>query len=71
MAASKNQGIKLAVALALLVAAGVIVAWTQGAFSSSPPPAALTPEEIKASDDARKQIELKQKSGVIQQSPST
>jgi hypothetical protein len=71
MAASKNQGIKLAVALSLLLGAGVIIAWSQGVFSSSPGPAALTPEEIKARDDAQKQIEIKQKSGVAQQSPST
>jgi hypothetical protein len=58
MATPKNQAIKLSVALALLLAAGVIVAWSQGLFGGKePPPAPPTADEQKQFDDAQNRTE--------------
>jgi hypothetical protein len=66
-AGGKNQGMKLAVAVGLLVVAGVIVAWSQGLFNGKePPPPPPTAEEQKAYQDAQKRTEqLKQQNKVV------
>ncbi len=69
-AAKKNEGGKLVFAVALLVIAGVVVAWSQGwIFSSAPKAPVISPEEQaqqqKIIQEQQKNIEAKTKTGQV------
>ena len=65
----KSQGLKLALALALFVVAGVVFAWYQGwIFAAAEKHPAPTAEEVKQHDEAIKRSEeiIKKNPNVIQ-----
>lgn len=56
-ATSKNAGVKVAVAISMLVVAGVVFAWSQGLFESAPKEAPPSPEHTKQFQEATKKLE--------------